>query len=297
VNQSKPLYSRFLNLPDENAEWESALCCFIQAPLENTTSFQHGTAGAPQAILRASEQLELFDPENDRDLSDLAVCVLAAPKLAGLSTKEALSILESLVDKAVDAHKWPLLVGGEQSVSYAAVRAFVRRYPDLCVVQLDAHLDLNDSFGGSAYSHRAACRRVHDLGVSLLHLGARSYSREEAEFANAPSSRIKRLSTRELQTKPSLLENALKSISAPIYLSIDMSVLDPSECPGVGNPEPAGLSWEQLMSVVETLFSHRMLIGADIVEISPIPGDARSELLAAKLATKLFDLHQTGTTP
>ncbi|MEO5668280.1 MAG: agmatinase [Bdellovibrionota bacterium] len=297
MSQEKPFYSHFLSLPEEATAWDSALCCLIQAPLENTTSFQHGTATAPQAVLRASEQIELYDPSTDRDLSDLSITTPPAAKLAGLSTKEALGVVEELVDKALDSHKWPLVIGGEQIVSYAAVRALVRRHPELCVVQLDAHLDLKDSFGGTPYSHRCASRRVFELGVSMIHLGSRSYSREEAEFVEKNPQRLTRISCEDLKKKASLLEGTLKSVSAPIYLSIDMSVLDPSECPGVSNPEPAGLSWTELLKIVDTLFSHRMLVGADIVEVSPIPGDSRAELLAAKLATRLFDLHQTGTTP
>lgn len=295
--QDKPFYSRFLNLPDENVAWESALCCLIQAPFENTTSFQNGTAGAPQAVLRVSEQLELYDPLTGRDLSDLAICTPGALKLAGLSSKEAIDVIESAVDKALDGHKWPLVIGGEHTASYGAVRSLLKRHPDLHVVQLDAHFDLKESFGGSLYSHRCAGRRVLDLGVPLLHLGARSYSRDEAELVATSGDRLKTLSTAQLQKNAALLEQELKNISGPLYLSIDMSVLDPAVCPGVSNPEPSGLSWNELLKIVDSLFSHRMIVGADIVELSPIPEDSRSELLAAKLAVKLFDLHQTGTTP
>jgi len=133
--------------------------------------------------------------------------------------------------------------------------------------------------------------------VPLLHLGARSYSRDEAELVAASSDRLRVLSTAQLQKNSALLEQELKNISGPLYLSIDMSILDPAVCPGVSNPEPSGLSWNELLKIVDVLFSHRMLVGADIVELSPISGDSRSELLAAKLALRLFDLHQTGTTP
>jgi agmatinase len=294
MSQEKPLYSRFLNLPEENIAWDSALCSLIQAPLETTTSFQHGTATAPQAILRASEQVELYDPAQGRDLSDLAIATVAAPKLSGLSTKDALSQLELLVDKSLDAHKWPLVVGGEQTCSYAALRAQLRRHPKLCVIQLDAHLDLKESFGGSGFSHRCAARRVLELGVSMIHLGARSFSRDEAEFA---AQAVSILSVESLRSDPGSLKRLLDRISDPLYLSIDMSVLDPSQCPGVSNPEPSGLFWNELLQIVETVFDGHAVVGADLVEISPVPGDARSELLAAKLALKLFELHQTGTTP
>lgn len=294
MSQDKPLYSSFLNLPEENTAWDSALCSLIQAPLETTTSFQHGTATAPQAILRASEQVELYDPSDGRDLSDLAIATVAAPRLAGLSTKEALSSLEALVEKSLDAHKWPLVVGGEQTCSYASVRAQLRRHPKLCVIQLDAHLDLKESFGGSGFSHRCAARRVLELGVSMIHLGARSYSRDEAEFA---AQAVSLLSIDSLRKDPASFKRLLERIVDPLYLSIDMSVLDPSLCPGVSNPEPAGLLWEELLQIVETVFEGHTVVGADLVEVSPLPGDARSELLAAKLALKLFELHQTGTTP
>jgi agmatinase len=294
MSQEKPLYSRFLNLPEENIAWDSALCSLIQAPLETTTSFQHGTASAPQAILRASEQVELYDPTQGRDLSDLAIATVAAPKLGGLSTKDALASLETLVDKSLEAHKWPLVVGGEQTCSYAAVRAQLKRHPKICVVQLDAHLDLKDTFGGSGFSHRCAARRVLELGVSMIHLGARSFSRDEAEFADKA---VTLLSVASLRKDPASFKRLLDKGIDPIYLSIDLSVLDPSVCPGVSNPEPAGLAWEELLQVVETLFASKTVVGADLVELSPQPGDARSELLAAKLALKLFELHQTGTTP
>jgi agmatinase len=294
MSQEKPLYSRFLNLPEENFSWDAALCSLIQAPLEITTSFQHGTAWAPQAILRASEQLELYDPVHGRDLSDLAIATVAAPKLSGLSTKDALTSLELLVDKSLDAHKWPLVVGGEQTCSYAALRAHLRRHPKICVIQLDAHLDLKESFGGSSFSHRCAARRVLELGVSMIHLGARSFSRDEAEFA---AQAVSTLSVDSLRSDPGSFKRLLDKITDPLYLSIDMSVLDPSLCPGVSNPEPSGLLWNELLQIVEAVFEGHSVLGADLVEVSPLPGDVRSELLAAKLALKLFELHQTGTTP
>jgi len=297
MNQLKPLYSRFLDLPEEYTSWDAALCCLIQAPFENTTSFQLGTASGPQATLRASEEIELYDIATGNDLSDLAICVSSAPKLAGLSTKDALPLIEAQVDKALGAHKWPLVVGGEQTVSYAAVRAIIKKFPELCVVQLDAHLDLKDIYKGSNFSHRSASRRLLELGVSMLHVGARSYSRDEAEFALSASKRLTVFNDQDFRSSPEKLSALLSKIKIPIYLSVDMSVLDPSVCPGVSNPETSGLTWNELKAFVNTLFEKHTVVGADIVELSPIPGESRSELIAAQLAMTLFNLHQTGTTP
>jgi agmatinase len=298
MNQEKPLYARFLDLPIENTVWDSALSCLIQAPLENTTTFVHGTAAAPQAILRASEHIELYDTALERDISDLAIYTFPSPKLSGLSTKEALLVVEALVEKSLEAHKWPLLVGGEQTVSLAALKPLLKRDRDLCLVQFDAHLDLKDSYHGSGLSHRSALRRASELGLQVLHLGSRSSSREEAEFALSAADRFVQVPASTLnRSGVAALSSVAAKIRPTVYLSIDMSVLDPSICPGVSNPEPGGLSWETLLGSLNWCFENFSVVGADIVELAPIAADPRSEYLAARLAARIFDLHQTGTTP
>jgi agmatinase len=161
------------------------------------------------------------------------------------------------------------------------------RYPDFSVVALDAHADMRESYDGSKLSHACVMRRAYELGRPLTLMGVRSYSQDDYQLLRV-APRFKMFKAKDLHTPegwPRALDH-LKAISGPVYLSIDLDALDPGIMPAVGTPEPGGLSYAQVLSIMETLAQRGPIIGLDLVELAPIPGHTVSEFTAARLLYK-----------
>ncbi len=280
------VYNNFLGLPPEQTRFETSKVGVIQAPLENTTSFQHGTRNGPQAFLRASEQVELYDIESGLDFSKVGVTTLPAPKLEELDNVSALKIIENDVRRVVDHNLWPITLGGEHTISYAPIKVLKEKFPDLCVLQIDAHADMRETYEGSPFSHACVMKRVSDMGIKVVGVGIRNYSQDEAAIIREGR---KYCAFHGHEVKDHLdAKKICKELTYNVYLTIDIDGFDPSECPGTGTPEPGGLRWYQVIDLMKQLFRDHNVVGVDINEIMPIEGDSRTEFLAAKLAYKLI---------
>ncbi len=250
--------------------------CFfhvIPAPLEETVSYGGGTAKGPAAILEASYQLEAFDG---------ASC----PCELGIHTHEncrSLEAVEDNVSQIWEAGKFPVLLGGEHTVTLGALRALKAAGVDFGVVQFDAHADLRDQYEGSTLSHACVMRRaVDDLDLPLFQIGVRSLSleehqlRENREIGHLDASEIARNGMPE-----SLLPDGFP---ANIYITFDVDGLDSSLMPATGTPEPGGLSWRDAVCALEAITATRNVIAADFVELAPIAGLHAPDYTVAKLA-------------
>jgi agmatinase len=271
------------SLPVKEAE-----AVILPIPYEATTTYGAGTREGPEAILSASRQVELWDEEYNWDPSAAIRLATAAPILPEVAGPQAmLEKIKRVVQPWVSQGKFICVLGGEHTITVALVQAFQTRYPDLTVVALDAHADLRESYDGSKLSHACVMRRLYELGRPLAILGTRSYSKEEADLLwVAP--RLKMFKASELNT-PAGWDAALAhlgGIVGPVYLTIDLDVLDPGIMPAVGTPEPGGLSYGQVLTIIETLAKRGPIIGLDLVELAPIPGHRVSEFTAARLLYK-----------
>jgi agmatinase len=270
-------------LPAKEAE-----AVILPIPYEATTTYGGGTRNGPEAILAASRQVELWDEDDNWDPSAAVRLATAAPILPEVSGPQAmLDKIKRIVQPWVSQGKLICALGGEHTITVALLQSMQTRYPDFNVVALDAHADLRESYDGSKLSHACVLRRVYELGRPLTILGARSYSKEEADLLwVAP--RLKMFKARELNTPAgwdAALEH-LQGISGPVYLSIDADALDPSIMPAVGTPEPGGLLYGQVLTIMETLAQRGPIIGLDLVELAPIPGHRVSEFTAARILYK-----------
>jgi len=271
------------SLPVKEAE-----AVILPIPYEATTTYGAGTRGGPEAILAASRQVELWDEDHDWDPSAafrLATAAPIAPEVSGPGAM--LEKIKRVVMPLISQGKLICSLGGEHTITVALLQALQTRHPDFSVVALDAHADLRESFEGSKLSHACVMRRAYELGRPLTLLGTRSYSKEEADFIwVAP--RFKMFKAKALHT-PEGWQAALshlQGISGPVYLSIDLDALDPGIMPAVGTPEPGGLSYGQALTIIETLSQRGPIIGLDLVELAPIPGQQVSEFTAARLLYK-----------
>jgi agmatinase len=270
-------------LPAKEAE-----AVVLPIPYEATTTYGSGTRQGPEAILAASRQVELWDEEYDWDPAAAIRLATAAPILPEVSGPQAMvEKIKRVVQPWIAQGKLICALGGEHSITVALVQAFQTRYPDLAVVALDAHADLRETYDGSKLSHACVMRRVYELGRPLTLLGVRSYSQDEYQLLRV-APRLKVFKARELNT-PTGWDQAvehLQGIAGPVYLSIDLDALDPGIMPAVGTPEPGGLTYEQVLTIMQTLTRRGPVIGLDLVELAPIPGHRVSEFTAARLLYK-----------
>jgi agmatinase len=256
--------------------------------LEATVSYGAGTAAGPAAILRASQQLELYDEELEREpYLDFGVATLRAPAIAR-PIEAALDQVAAVVDAVLEEGKFPLVLGGEHVLTAGAMRPFARRHPDLVVLQLDAHADLRDGYLGERYSHAAAMRRVLDFaGVSLVSVGIRAISKAEVEYYVANRDRIDIHLAKDQAHWD--LEAMLRPLRGrPVYVSLDVDVLDAAVMPATGTPTPGGLSYTQALCVLRAACRAGQVVGADLVELAPIAGLHACDYTAAALAYKLL---------
>jgi agmatinase len=269
----RPVSPRFTLSSDERLPGAAAV--FFGAPLDLTTSFRSGTGDGPGAIRRLSDSLETYSPALDRDLEDLTLVDLGDLDLEGGGVEEALDAIADAMEEAASVGRLPVMFGGEHTVSLGGFRGIRRGHPDAMLVQLDAHADLRESYDGRPLTHATwAYHAANEFGFdSLVQLGIRSGAREEW-----PHTRRAAWSSRELA-----LPNPIRArlSDRPLYLTVDVDVLDPSAAPGTGCPEPGGATFAELEAFLHGLVGLRV-VAVDVVEVAPALDT--SEITAAAAA-------------
>ncbi len=249
----------------------------VGAPYDVTSSFRSGSRHAPAAIRWASQSIETYSPILQRDLEAVALADLGDLDL-GDSPPEAVVDAVRARASALADYTLPIVLGGEHTVTLGAVQALHARYPNLVVLQLDAHTDLREEYEGRRISHATVMRRVLEtIGTgSIVQLGIRAGTREEFSLAQTAA----RHSASRLDI-PTAVWNWLED--RPLYVTVDIDVLDPSEAPGTGNPEPDGASASEVLSLLRRL-GHLHVVGFDFVEVSPpLDPSGQTAVLAAVL--------------
>ena len=266
----------------------AARAVVIPFGLEASVSYGTGTAAGPAAILKASQQLELFDDELQCEpYLSYGVAALRAPQIAA-PIEAALDQLAGIIETVLAAGRFPFVLGGEHSLTAGAVRPFVARYPDLVVLQLDAHADLRDGYLGERYSHAAAMRRILDFpGVSLVSVGIRAISRAEVDFYEANRDRITMHWAKD-QERWDIDAIVAPLRDRPLYVTFDVDALDASVMPATGTPTPGGLSYAQALSILRQSCKAGRVVGADLVEFAPIEGFHACDYGAAAVAYKIL---------
>jgi len=266
----------------------AARAVVIPFGLEASVSYGGGTADGPAAILEASQQLELYDEELEREpYLDWGVAALREPDIAR-PIEAALAQLADIVAEVVEQGRFPLVLGGEHSLTAGAIRPLAARHPDLVVLQLDAHADLRDGYLGERFSHAAAMRRVLDQpGVRLVSVGIRAISRAEAEFYDGNRDRIT-IHWAKDQARWDIEEIVAPLRGRPLYVTFDIDALDSALMPATGTPMPGGLGYWQALAILRRASAVGNVVGADLVELAPIEGLHACNYTAAALAYKLL---------
>lgn len=279
---------RFAGIEDEYATYEKACVVVVPVPLERTTTYARGTRKGPCAIIEASRNLETFDEElGVETYQQVGITTLDEMETEEGSLEEVLAHIRTTVMGVLEDGKFPVLLGGEHSLTPPAVSAAARKFPDLSVLQLDAHADLRESYQGNPHSHACALRRVLET-CPAVQVGIRSLSQEEA--AALPRLRTNVFWAQDLVGRPATewADQVVQALSPHVYLTVDLDGFDPSIMPATGTPEPGGLSWEQVTQLLRAVARQRTLVGLDVVELLPTPGLHAADFLAAKLVYRVL---------
>ncbi len=246
-----------------DASYEEAQIILAGAPFDGTTSFRPGTRFAPNQIRLDSYGLETYSPYLGLDLEDYTLCDLGDVELPFGNPLKALTTLQNVAQQIISDHKKPLFIGGEHLISLPIITALYAQYPDLHILHFDAHTDLRDDYLGEKLSHATVLRRAWDLlgDGRIYQFGIRSGTREEFDWAKAHT-HLNLFDTHSLSQILPLLKDK------PVYLTLDLDVLDPSIFSGTGTPEPGGLTFKELMDAFG-LIKDLNFVGADVVELSP----------------------------
>lgn len=273
----------FLALPYDQSALESSRVAIIPVPYDSTTSFRSGSRDGPEAMITASYSLEDYDFELELDVSEIGIHTTGAiePHMAGPGPMT--ERIKSVVGDYLTIGKTIGLLGGEHSITIGSVQAHVEAYPDLSVLYLDAHADLRNEYMGTPFGHASAARRVYECCPIAL-AGIRSMCQEEHDFIRENNIPVWYWDPNSLNSS---WESILDSLSGSVYVSVDLDVLDPALMPAVGTPEPGGLTWHQLVSLLGIVGESRRIVGFDVCELAPADGPPACSYTAAKLVYKL----------
>ena len=273
----------FLALPQEQSSLDAAQVVLIPVPYDSTTSFRSGSREGPEAIITASYGLEDYDFELELDVSEIGIHTTGAlePHMAGPGPMT--ERVRDAVTTYLDTGRTVGLLGGEHSITIGSVQAHVDAYPSLSVLYLDAHADLRDEYMGTPFGHASAARRVYECCPILL-AGVRSLCQEEHDFIRKNNVPVWYWDPNSQRSSP---EGVLDSLSDTVYVSVDLDVLDPALMPAVGTPEPGGMNWHQLVSLLGKVAESRRIVGFDVCELAPADGPPACSYTAAKLVYKL----------
>ena len=269
----------------EAASFDNAKAVILPIPLESTTSYVNGTRNGPREILVASSHMELWDEELNTDIHGIGIYTLPEMELPFDDMGELMAEIRRVVAALVEHDKFPVVLGGEHSLTSPVVAAMAAKHPGLSVLQIDAHADLRDCYMGTRYNHACAMRRVLEF-ARCTQVGIRSLSTEEAKAAPTLPTDI--FFDVDMRLDKNWIEQVVESLGETVYITIDCDGMDPAIMPAVGTPEPGGLSWYEMLSLLRSVISNRHVVGCDLVELCPIPGMVAPNFLCAKLIYKIL---------
>lgn len=263
-----------------DAEYDESDVVIFSSPMDATCSFRPGTRFAGPAIRQDSIGMEWYSPYMEMDLKDYKTCDIGDLELPMGDVEQDLDEISRVTREILNDNKKTMMIGGEHLVTYGTIREYVKKYPDLNIIHFDAHTDLRDEFLGRELSHATVLKKCYEMLKSgtLYQFGIRSGDKEEFEWAK----------THIHQRKFDLvgLDKCVEELKdKPVYITIDLDVLDPSIFPGTGTPEAGGVTFKELEDAILTMRGLNNIVGADMVELSP---DYDSSHVSTQVACKVL---------
>ncbi len=284
---------QFLELQEDFSSLDGARFVVLPLPYDGATSWMAGARLGPRAIIEASAQMELWDEETGMEGFRQGIHTLPIVEMP-LEPQKVQETIRVSARRIFDMGKVLIGIGGDHSVSIGTILEAFERYGPLDILQLDAHTDLRQSYQGSTLSHACTMRRIWHCG-NIVQAGIRSMSRKEHEFLRQQGAASPIFASLFHRDEDEAISRVLGRLSGrPLYITIDVDCLDPSEMPATGTPEPGGLSWHTLTRLLRKVIERGTVVGFDLVELSPIPGLHFPQFTAARLIYKIINYMACG---
>ncbi len=274
----------FLGLDPSDSDLDTATAVILPVPYDATSTWKKGADRGPGAILRASTAVELYDIPTRSEPWRQGIATLP-PIHCGTGPEELAAQVEAAVDQHMQSGRLPIVLGGEHSVSIGAIRAAARRFPNLTVLQVDAHADTRESYEGSTCNHACVMARAREV-ASIVQVGIRSV--DVSGIPGLDPDRVFWAHDIVADGSDDWIATVSELLTDHVYLTVDLDGFDPSVVPATGTPEPGGLSWRHVERLVQRVAHHRTIVGFDVVELLPHEAHWASDFLAAKLVHRIL---------
>jgi agmatinase len=269
-------------LPAEYSGEDNAGVVIIPVAYDGTSTWMKGADEGPTAIIEASANMELYDIETDSEVYKKGI--FTEEVIAGdVTTAEMIAAVKEAVQYHLEKGKFAVVIGGEHSVSIGSIQAYAESHKNITVLQLDAHADLRQQYNGSKYNHACVMARVKEL-CPIVQVGVRSM--DSSEKGSMDTSRV--FFAEHIYGSTEWIKKVVSKLSDNVYITIDLDVLDPSIMPSTGTPEPGGLFWYDILTLLRSVCEKKNVVGFDVVELCPDDKNKASDFLAAKLIYKLL---------
>jgi agmatinase len=269
-------------LPEEYSNPEKAGIVIIPVAYDGTSTWLKGADKGPTAIIEASANMELYDIETDSEVYKKGI--FTEEEIGGeISTAEMIKTVTETVKYYLENDKFTVVVGGEHSVSIGSIKAHRERYENLTILQMDAHSDLREEYNGSKYNHACVMARAREL-CPIVQVGIRSMDYSEKKSLD-PS---RTFFAKEIYNNTEWIKKVISKLSDNVYITIDLDVFDPSIMPSTGTPEPGGLFWYDVLTLLKGVCEKKNVVGFDVVELCPDDSNKAPDFMAAKLIYKLL---------
>jgi len=276
---------RFCDLPPEWSDPDNAAAAILPVPYDRTSTWKKGADRGPEAIIAASYHIEFYDLATHSEPCRRGIATLP-PIHCDEGPEKLADEVESRVRALLECGQLPVILGGDHSVSIGAIRAAASFHPSLTVLQIDAHADTREEYAGSPYNHACVMARAREH-CAIAQVGIRAVDRAEMERLD-PSRVIWGHQINGPQADPRWPDRVLELLGPRVYVTIDVDGFDPAFVPATGTPEPGGLDWYQVTSLLEKVCARCQIVGFDVVELLPTPGLWASEFFAAKLVYRFL---------
>ncbi|MBW1781683.1 MAG: agmatinase [Deltaproteobacteria bacterium] len=271
-------------LNDDFCCYETAAVAVLPVPYDGTSTWMKGADLGPQAVIDASAHMELYDIETDSEVFRRGIVTVAPVDCPDNPEEMAVAVYDRARPLLRD-RKFVVGLGGEHSISVGLVRAAADRFPDLSVLQLDAHCDTREAYEGSRFNHACVMSRIGEI-CPYVQAGIRSM--DGSERAGVKTGRI--FFAHEIAANTNVISELLEALTHSVYITIDLDVLDPSIMPSTGTPEPGGLDWYTLIGLLRPVIMEKNVVGMDVTELLPHPDNRAPDFLAAKLVYRILSM-------
>jgi agmatinase len=280
-------FPRFCDLPDDLSELSKAAAAIVPVPYDRTSTWKKGADKGPQAILEASHNLEWHDLATRFETCSRGIATLPPVECDG-PPEELADLVDDRVVSLIGDGVLPVILGGDHSVSIGSIRGASKVMPGMSVLQIDAHSDCRDEYAGSSFNHACVMARAREW-CQVVQVGIRAVDTSELDVLDP----VRVIFAHQINgplSEPDWIARAIDGLTDKVCVTIDLDGFDPAYVPATGTPEPGGLDWYQVTSLLERVAANRQVVGFDVVELLPTPGHWASDFLAAKLVYRFLGL-------